>query len=245
VSTGRFRRTPGQTPDVLKSAPQAAPRTRVGLALAGWLLVATLQILAAFGLQGSADEPAGEPLYSYDLAIGSFLIYGFLLALTFALATLITPARMALGLGGFARRWVWIAFGVAVASLVVSAALEPILHAGEEQGLTPDVWRPDRIGALVVNSILIVTLVPFAEELFFRGLGVSVLRHLGAGAAVVGTGVIFALAHGIWEAVPPLLFFAIGLAWVRLRSESVWPGVIAHATYNGIGIAAAISMLAD
>jgi hypothetical protein len=224
-------------------SPRRAFRRGVWLAAAGWLLVAGLQILAAFGLQSSSDKPSGEPLYSYDLAVGGLIVYGFLLVLTFGLASALPPFPSALGFRRFAPRWIGIAFGVSLAAIVVSAALEPILHAGEEQGLTPDVWRPDRLGALVLNCVVIVTVVPFTEELFFRGLGVSVLRPFGATVAIVGTGLVFALAHGIWAAVPPLLFFAVGLAWVRLRSESVWPGIIAHATYNAIGIAAAIASL--
>jgi membrane protease YdiL (CAAX protease family) len=90
---------------------------------------------------------------------------------------------------------------------------------------------------------VIVTLVPFAEELFFRGLGVRVFGMFGGAAAVAATAVVFALAHGLLVAVPPLLFFALGLAWVRLRSGGVWPGVIAHAAYNGIGLAIAYATI--
>jgi membrane protease YdiL (CAAX protease family) len=78
--------------------------------------------------------------------------------------------------------------------------------------------------------------IPIGEELFFRGLGVRVLRFLGGAAAVVGTAVIFALGHAVFGAIPPLLLFGLGLGWVRLRSESVWPGVAAHGVYNGLGV---------
>jgi membrane protease YdiL (CAAX protease family) len=56
--------------------------------------------------------------------------------------------------------------------------------------------------------------------------------------AIVATAVIFALAHGILAALPALGFFGLLLAWLRLRAESVWPGVIAHSLYNGLGILA-------
>jgi uncharacterized protein len=48
--------------------------------------------------------------------------------------------------------------------------------------------------------------------------------------------VIFGLVHGILGALPPLVLFGIGLAWVRLRSASLWPGVIGHVAYNGLGV---------
>ena len=62
------------------------------------------------------------------------------------------------------------------------------------------------------------------------------LQDLGGIAAILVSGVVFGLVHGILGALPPLVFFGIGLAWVRLRSASVWPSVIAHAGYNGLGI---------
>jgi membrane protease YdiL (CAAX protease family) len=212
-------------------------------ALAAWLVLAALQVGLAFAGAGSREDAADEPLYEYDLAIGSVVLYGILVAITFWIAAAYPDRREALGVRRFSGAWVGAAAGVVVASVIVSVVLEPVLHAGEEQGLSPEVWRPDRAGAFAVNAVVIVTLVPFAEELFFRGLGVRVLGIFGGTAAVAGTGVVFALAHGLIVAVPALLFFALGLAWVRLRSGSVWPGVIAHAAYNGAGIAIAYATI--
>lgn len=217
------------------AASQHAPGSRT--ALAAWLGLAGSQVGLAFAAAGGREDSASEPLYEYSLAIGSLVLYGVLVALTFWIAAAYPNRLQALGLRRFSRRWVGAAAGVVVASVVVSAALEPLLHAGEEQGLSPDVWRPDRVGAFAVNAAVIVTLVPFAEELFFRGLGVRVLGMFGGAIAVSGTAVVFALAHGLLVALPPLFFLAVGLAWVRLRSGSVWPCVIAHAAYNGVALA--------
>ena len=58
----------------------------------------------------------------------------------------------------------------------------------------------------------------------------------GGLVAIFVTGVIFGLVHGVLGAIPPLVLFGIGFGWVRLRSASVWPVFIGHATYNGLGI---------
>ena len=221
-----------------RDASGSASSPRAALALGLWLGVAALQILAAFWLQGSDDDTGGDPLYSYSLAVGSLVLYGILIAVTLWIGSLFPDRSAALGLRRFSPRVLWLVAGVVVASLVVSAALEPLLHAGREQGLEPEAWRPDRALPFAVNAALIVTLVPFTEELFFRGLGVRVLAALGAVVAALGTAAIFALAHGILVAIPALGFFALGLAWLRLRTDSVWPCVIAHAAYNGLGVAA-------
>jgi len=35
-----------------------------------------------------------------------------------------------------------------------------------------------------------------------------------------------------------LIIFGIGLAYVRWRTHSVFPAMVAHGTFNGIGLAA-------
>jgi membrane protease YdiL (CAAX protease family) len=222
---------------------QGSQWSRSNGALAAWLGMAAFLIAVAFLPQAAGedvDEAATDILFRYEFAIASVVVYAVIVTLTWLVARSFGDAGEALGLRPFPRRWLWIALGVAVASLVVSATLEPFLRAGEEQGLAPDRWRDDRTLAFALNAVVVVVVVPFAEELFFRGLGVRVLAFLGGAAAIVGTALVFALSHGILVGVPALGFFALGLGWVRYRSESVWPGYVAHAAYNGVGIVAAV-----
>jgi membrane protease YdiL (CAAX protease family) len=186
-----------------------------------------------------ADEATTDILFRYEFAVASLVVYAIVVGLTWVVARSFGDAREALGLRSFRQRWVWIALGVTLAALVVSATLEPVLHAGEEQGLAPDRWREDRALAFALNAAVVVFVVPFAEELFFRGLGVRVLAFLGGAVAIGGTTLVFALSHGILVGIPALGFFALGLGWVRFRSESVWPCYAAHAAYNGVGVLAA------
>jgi membrane protease YdiL (CAAX protease family) len=221
-----------------RTSPSASSPARERVALALWLVVAGLQIASSFALGGSGSDRDGEPFYDYSLTVGSFVLYGILIALTFWIASLYPDRVSALGLRRFPARILLLVAAVILASIVVSALLEPVLHAGREQGLEPERWRPDRAAPFVVNAIVVTTLVPFAEELFFRGLGVRVLLFLGPVVAVVGTALVFSLAHGILAAVPALGFFALLLGWLRLRTDSVWPCVIAHGAYNAIGVVA-------
>ncbi|MCC6224335.1 MAG: CPBP family intramembrane metalloprotease [Thermoleophilia bacterium] len=217
----------------------APSRASSSAALALWLALAGLQIAAAFALGAGGDTGGdGEPLYGYSLAVGSLFIYGILAGLSLWVASL-SPGRLrSLGLRRFPPRALPLVAGIVLLALIVSAALEPVLHAGREQGLEPAAWRPDRIVPFVLNATVIVTVVPFTEELFYRGLGVSVLRVAGVPLAIVGTAVAFGLAHGILAALPALGFFGLLLAWLRVRTDSVWPCVLAHAAYNGLGVAA-------
>ena len=228
------------------SSPTSSERShglRSLVALVAWLALAGLQIAAAFLVGSEAEER--ELLYSYELAVGALVFDGLLIGLTFAIAAAYPDPLAALGLRRFARRWLWAAFGMIFLALVVGALLETVfdLEAGEEQGLVPESWRPERLPALLVNGFITVTLVPFAEELFFRGLGVRVLSVFGAAVAVFGTALAFALVHGILVALPTFIVFAAGLAWVRLRSGSVWPGVLAHGLYNGLVLSLSLALI--
>lgn len=210
-------------------------RRRSPLPLAIWLAISASLVALAFWARSEEGSPE-DALYDVNLAVSSVFFYGIMIAASFLIALAYRRPARALGFRPFRTRWLWISFGVVLLTIVVALALEPLLHGGEEQGLAPDDWEPEHATAFALNAAVVVLLAPFAEELFFRGLGVRVLAAFGGLAAILVSGIVFGLVHGILGALPPLALFGIGLAWVRLRSGSVWPSFIAHATYNGLGI---------
>lgn len=195
-------------------------------------------LLAFAGARESSGAEESDVLFDVELAIGGGVFYGLMIAVSLAIASAYPRARRmdALGFRRFRLRWVWIALAVVVATTIVAVAVEPFLHGAEDQGLGADRWQPEHAGAFVANVLVLVLLAPFAEELFFRGLGVRVLMLYGGLLAILVSGVIFGLVHGILGALPPLVLFGVGLAWVRLRSASIWPVFIGHAAYNGLGV---------
>jgi membrane protease YdiL (CAAX protease family) len=204
-----------------------------------WLALSSLLVLLGFaGARESSGTEDSDVLFDADLAIGGGVFYGLMIAVSLAIASAYPRARRmdALGFRRFRLRWVWISLAVVLATAIVSVAVEPFLHGAEDQGLGADRWQPEHAGAFVANVLVLILLGPFAEELFFRGLGVRVLMLYGGLVAILVTGVIFGLVHGILGALPPLVLFGIGLAWVRLRSASIWPVFIGHAVFNGLGI---------
>jgi membrane protease YdiL (CAAX protease family) len=221
------------------SSPTSSRRSRThnGKAAAIWLGVCGFLVASAFYLQSLETEEDVEPLYDAGLAVAGVIQYTILVLIAVGLARMFPRPTDALGLRRFRGRWLWISFVVVAATLAVGIALEPLLHGGEEQGLAPDDWESEHAAAFAANTAMIVLVAPFVEELFFRGIGVRALTYFGAPAAVMLTGVVFAGVHGVVGALPPLALFGIGLAWIRVRSASIWPGFIAHAAYNGIGVA--------
>lgn len=123
---------------------------------------------------------------------------------------------------------------------ILSAVLGPVLHPGREQGLTPTSWQPAHAAAYVVNGIAIVVFAPVIEELMFRGLGFSLLRPYGEWVAIVVVGLCFGLEHGLVQALPFLVAFGVGLAYLRSRSNSVYPGMLVHGLFNATALIFAV-----
>ena len=207
---------------------------------AWWVLIGLLTVLNFSAYFADSDTP-NDVLYRYESAIFGFLFYMVILGVILFIASGLDRSE------AFAlrrpRSW-GVAVGLAVllvfAMLIVAAALEPVLHAGEAQGLDPTGWEPDRAFALLLNTIVVALVGPIVEELTFRGIGFFLLAQFGQVAAIIVTAIAFALTHGILEGLP--IFFIIGtaLAVVRARTNSIYPPILMHAGFNGIGVIAGV-----
>jgi membrane protease YdiL (CAAX protease family) len=209
--------------------------------VAWWVIVGALSVLA-FSASFADGDPPDDVLYRYDSAILGFLLYGLILGILLAIASgldfreafgLRRPASWSAAIG-------W-AFGLLVAFFAIAAALEPVLGGGEEQGLDPSGWRSDRAFAFVLNAIVIAGVAPVVEELMYRGIGFTLLAPLGITAAIVVIGIAFALSHGLIRAFPVLFLIGAGLAFLRWRTGSIYPAIILHACFNGIGLLAGLA----
>jgi len=207
--------------------------------LAAWLSLVTALAAINYGSRLAGGKPDRNALYHYDLAIGGLLIYLIMLALVAWIAHEIP--RRALGLRAPASwpRALGLTLAVLIGILIVERALEPLLHAGREQGLEPTRWQPDHAGAFAFNAVVIALVAPFTEELTFRGLGFGLLARFGPVIAVGGTAFAFAAAHGLVAGLIPLFVFGLGVGLLRLRTGSVYPGMLLHACFNGAVLALA------
>jgi hypothetical protein len=208
--------------------------------LALWL--GLIAFFIAIQYAGRASGGVGtDPLYKWSFAVGSLIQEGIFLLIVLAIAGF-SAERLALRLP--AR--IWRAAGLVVAGFFVIQVFELVyvasVHPGNEQGLTPDRWQPSHAAAYVVNGVIVCTLVPFVEELTFRGLGFHLLRPYGAWFAILGTGVLFGLSHGLVLELPIIIAFGIVLAWIREQTNSVYPGMVLHGTFNLIALVAAVTV---
>jgi membrane protease YdiL (CAAX protease family) len=207
--------------------------------LFAWLVLVAVLTALNYLSRVAGGSPDRNAVFHYDLAIGGLVLYLIMLAVVLRIARGLP--RQALGLRAPPSwlRALGLTLVVLVAILVAEYALEPFLHAGREQGLEPTRWQPEHADAFAANAVVIALLGPFTEELTFRGLGFTLLARYGAALAVGVTAIAFALAHGLVAGLIPLAVFGLGVGFLRLRTGSVFPGMLLHACFNGAILAVA------
>lgn len=186
-------------------------------------------------------KPPRDLLYHWSTVAGNVVQYAVIAAIVYGIAGLGNRRE----LFALRRPTSWrlagrIILAVAFGMVVLSAALVPLLNPGREQGYTPTRWEPSHAGPYLANGLVVSVIAPIVEELTFRGLGFSLLSPLGALPAIVLVGLAFGVWHGLVEALPLLVAFGAGLAYLRYRVDSVYPGIVLHGLFNAVSLTVAV-----
>ncbi len=96
------------------------------------------------------------------------------------------------------------------------------------------VFEPDNIWVLL---LVIAVLPAVCEELAFRGLILSGLRHMGhKWTAILVSSLFFGATHALFQqSIVASLVGAI-LGYVAVQSGSIWPCILFHAIHNSLGV---------
>jgi membrane protease YdiL (CAAX protease family) len=211
--------------------------------LAAWLTL--VGVVAAIGYAGRFSDAKRQQdvVFKWSTAVSELITFAIILAIILWIARGL-PKRQVFALR---RPASWgqalsLAVGVFVVIWVVTIALGPLLHPDREQGLAPNHWEPAHAAPFVLNFIALAVVGPIVEELTFRGLGFTLLEPYGLWVAILGIGVLFALWHGLVQALPVLFVFGTGLAYLRSRTDSVYPGMALHMLFNALALLLAVTV---
>ena len=226
-----------------------AVQTKHSGRLIAWLVFVSLLTLLAYAARLTDTETPDDLAYRYSSSVAAVIQYGIMLGILLLIArglprrelfALRRPAswKRALGLAALAL------VAIYAAAFVYERALSLFgnWNATDEQGLVPDGWDSSRAGAFVAFVLVVTFLAPAVEELTYRGLGISLLLPWGSMPAIGVTGVLFGAAHGLLIALPVLTIFGLVVGWLRVRTDSVYPGMALHSAFNGIALIAAVSI---
>lgn len=205
--------------------------------LVGWTSFVGLFATLAYIAQFSNDKPASDVAYRWDSSILGLVEYAIVFGVAMALTIDLDRRRFL----AFRRpaSW-WRAAGISalvlVAVFIASAAVAPFGNAEKEQGLIPTHFDSHRIAQFAAFAAVVTVIAPIVEEVMFRGVGYGLLEQYGRTAAVLAVGIAFALVHGLVPGFPVIATFGIGLAYLRSRTESIYPCIILHASFNALGL---------
>ncbi len=216
--------------------PWTGRQIRTGL----WVGLVLLLGLIQYAGRASSGTPDRNALYLYSTAVGGAIAYGIILLAVLAIAGF-NRDLLCVSLPTTSwRRTLGMAVLLLVGIYVAVAIMDPFLHGGKEQGLTPTGWQGSHAGAYAANFVVVAVLAPIVEELTYRGLGLTLLARLGHWPSIVAIGCVFAFDHGLVQAFPELALFGAALAWFRLRVKSVFPGMLVHGSFNAIALIVAV-----
>jgi len=139
----------------------------------------------------------------------------------------------------------WFALPIIGLTLLVAAVATNVVHQVPESPLPP---TGTTIG-LILNLLGGAVLVPFGEELIFRGVATTAWRRVyGSQRAIIQGALFFAAVHvlhvggtGPEQAIGLALVafvtripVAIALGWLFEVRRSIWASIGLHAAFNGI-----------
>ena len=180
-----------------------------------------------------APPPAAAPAPrdAWGLVRIAAAVYGAVLLFSFGMAFLQDQLGILFGEAWPSGPHLLAGLGVGLALVVLSRvaahAWPPMTRLVD--GLT------DAIGPIgILPALALAALSGVAEEVLFRGA-------LWPGLGFLGTSILFGLVH-VWPSrafwVYPLFATAAGLLFglLRLGTQSLWPGVLAHVTVNALNL---------
>ena len=227
--SGRGIRPPGQGVKALPSDanPLNSPDDRP---IPGWSLLLFGAALLVIGFVVLRLVPLHDMLP----LLGAFFTIGFL-SVVVAVAPMGLAAIPALGLRG--ANWKYVVFG-ALATMALSVAVSQF--GVEPQGMKQVFEIVRDLHQLALSLLLLAVLAPLVEELVFRGLLYGWLTgRWGKNVGWIASSLAFAAAH--MEPAHIILVLPLGLlfGWLRQRTDSLLPSLVAHIANNALALVAA------
>lgn len=181
------------------------------------------------------------PILPFSKNVQSFVIYGLFEALVlltiYGIARLYGVQFKDLGLKNWKSDHLLLVAGAFFAYFALSIILRMLVS-----GLMPIPDTEQEIGfiepsggELALAFVMLVGLVPLAEEILFRGFLFKGIRsRFGFVVTTLAVSVLFAVAHGQLNVGIDVFALSLALCYLREKTDSLWPGILLHAAKNTV-----------
>lgn len=211
----------------------------VGLGITRLASVLAIALLAGFGFIDPGKAPDMQTLIAAVLILQTVGLIGAIYLFAVWRRKL---AWSEIGLRRITKGWLVRSAGFAVVAFALAFLITTGVQSLLEEPLRNpqlDIIAPDGFSwsGLLITLAFVGAIVPFAEELFFRGLVYGWLRaRMPVWPAAILSGLGFGALHGIWWLIPALALLGIMLALIYERSGSIWSAVITHGLFNSFTV---------
>ena len=117
--------------------------------------------------------------------------------------------------------------------LPLHAAFTLLVFPDAEQQEVINMFKESSGLSLIILALTVSVFTPFAEEFLFRGFILTMLlKRYSPIVSIVISSFVFSIAH---EPIAMALAFGGGClyGWIRVKTGSIYPSMIAHAIWNG------------
>ena len=210
--------------------------------LGGWCALIVFMATVAYASRFTSGTPPNDVAYQWSSSILGLIQYGVILGILYVITLGLDRRRFL----AFRRPTSWkraagIAVLILIAVFVVGGIVDQFGNPQKEQGLIPQNWDSSKIAPFAAFAFVVIVVAPIVEELQFRGVGYGLLQRFGPTVAVLLVGLAFALVHGLIAGFPVILVFGTGLAYLRSRTDSIYPCMLLHASFNAFGLIVGIA----
>ena len=210
--------------------------------LGGWCTLIVFMAAVAYASRFTSGTPSNDVAYKWSSSISGLIQYVVILGILYLITFGLDRRRFL----AFRRPTSWkraagIAVLILIAVFVVGGIVDQFGNPEKEQGLIPQHWDSSKIAPFAAFAFVVVVVAPIVEELQFRGVGYGLLERFGPTAAILLVGLAFGLVHGLIAGFPVIFVFGTGLAYLRSRTDSIYPCMLLHASFNAFGLIVGIA----
>ena len=120
-----------------------------------------------------------------------------------------------------------------VGSIPIGIAAEILFPSDMEQIPISDEKSLSNPIFLILLFTTVVVIAPLTEELMYRGLILDFLRKkYGNWIAIIVSSILFGIVHIIPAPIAVATFGGLIYGWLRIHTDSLWPGIFCHAIWN-------------
>ena len=212
--------------------PSRSARPMTFLAAAAWSIALGLGTSVVLELTESARPGAAADLVNFTVCrVVAFSVFLFVMLRIYAPQSSIRDVLGVRAVSPLAAVLA-IALGALVApglSMIDDAIEKRFPVSTEDSDLLSQLLDVSSPRARVVLFASFVVVIPLCEELFFRGILFRGMRRGRAeGLAVLGSAVLYGLSRVDFRSLPTGLVLGLLTGWLRGRSGSLVPPVLAH-----------------